>query len=147
MEHFHDARFLHMVDACHEFYADIPWISADEILSQRDPRSWMIVDVRTEAERAVSIIPGAVSLGDYEAQREAFKGDPVLVYCTVGCRSAGVTQTLHEQGVEAYNLWGGVVDWALHGGPFVTQAGMPTYEVHTHGRRWHLLPPPYVAVW
>ena len=45
---------------------------------------------------------------------EDFDGKPVLVYCTVGCRSAGQAQILQEQGVEVYNLWGGVIDWAFH---------------------------------
>jgi rhodanese-related sulfurtransferase len=136
-----------LVTACHSFYAAFPWITAEEFRQQQDERVWHIVDVRTEVERAVSIIPGAISISDYESRINEFAGDPVLIYCTVGCRSAAYAQTLHDQGIEVYNLWGGVVDWALHGGSFATLTGTSTCKVHTHGRRWNLIPAPYIAVW
>jgi sodium/bile acid cotransporter 7 len=105
------------------------------------------VDVRSEAERAVSIIPGSISLEVYRESIDEFRVDPVMVYCTVGCRSAGYAQSFQEQGINAYNLRGGVIDWAHYGGKFATLDGTPTRKVHTHGRRWNLLPATYVAVW
>ena len=116
-------------------------------MTQRNERVWHIVDVRSEAERAVSIIPGSISWDAYRTHLEVYRENPVLVYCTVGCRSAGYVQSLQELNVEVYNLWGGVIEWAQHGGTFTTEAGMPTKKVHTHGRRWDMLPPTYKAVW
>ncbi len=141
------ADYKTLVSSCQEFYTGIRWISTSEFMKLRNERQWHIVDVRTDAERAVSIIPGALSLETYRALHEDFDGQPVLVYCTVGCRSAGQAQILQEQGVEVYNLWGGVIDWAFHNGEFTTLSGAPTREVHTHGKRWNLLPPTHMAVW
>ena len=135
------------VDGCQSLYPDIPWMTAHEFMDMRGERHWVIVDVRTDAERQVSIIPGAMFLADYQQHAAQHKGQPVLVYCTVGCRSASHTDNLRAQGIEAYNLWGGVLDWAAAGGAFTTLTGQPTHAVHTHGRRWDLLPPAYTAVW
>ena len=140
-------RINGFVDSCQSLYPDIRWISTSEFLAYRSERKWQVVDVRTEEERAVSIIPDAISISDYRHHKGEFRGQPVLVYCTAGCRSASHTQILLEQGVEAYNLWGGVVDWAQHGGKFTTLTGTPTRKVHTHGKRWNLLPSTYIAVW
>jgi rhodanese-related sulfurtransferase len=118
-----------------------------EFQEHRSDRVWQIVDVRSQEELAVSIIPGAIPLADYFKRIKEFSRQPALVYCTIGCRSTGHTQILSAQGVEAYNLWGGVVDWARHGGEFRTLDGKPTRNVHTHGKRWNLLPYSYKAVW
>ncbi|MDF1516230.1 MAG: rhodanese-like domain-containing protein, partial [Anaerolineae bacterium] len=97
-----------------------------ECMEMRGERHWVIVDVRSEVEREVSIIPGAIAFAEFQAYADAYLGQPVLVYCTVGCRSATHTHNLREQGVEAYNLWGGVVDWAEYGGKFTTLTGQRT---------------------
>ena len=142
-----DSKFKDMATSCQDFYPGIRWISSQQFMGLRHERVWRIVDVRSPAERAVSIIPGSISLRTYRESIGKYEGEPVMVYCTVGCRSAGHAHTLQEQGIEVYNLWGGVIDWALHGGKFSTVTGAPTREVHTHGKRWNLLPPTYIAVW
>lgn len=134
-------------DSCQSLYPDIRWISTGDFQQYQSTRQWLIVDVRSKEEREVSIIPGAIAISDFRKRFAEFVGKPVLVYCTVGCRSAGHTQALFEQGIDAYNLWGGVIDWARHGGEFSTVTGTPTRRVHTHGKRWNLLPPEYIAVW
>jgi rhodanese-related sulfurtransferase len=140
-------QFQTMVSSCQDFYSGIHWMTTQQFKARQDGRNWCIVDVRSLVERKVSVIPDSISIDEYRENIDVFRGRPVLVYCTVGCRSAGVAQQLHEQGVEVYNLWGGVVDWATHSGEFVTLEGKPTRIVHTHGRRWDLVPPPYIAVW
>ena len=135
------------VDSCQSLYPDIRWISTSEFMEYRSKGEWQIVDVRSNEERDVSIIPTSISLSDYRQHVKAFAGQPVLVYCTVGCRSAGHTQFLLEQGIDAYNLWGGVIDWAQHGGEFTMLSGILTRKVHTHGKRWNLLPATYIPVW
>ena len=56
----------------------------------------------------------------FEMQKTDFKENLILVYCTVGCRSGAYTKKLQKQGFNAFNLYGGVLAWALEGGIFLT---------------------------
>jgi rhodanese-related sulfurtransferase len=147
MKHIGSSAFQTMVVSCQDFYPGIHWIKTRDFMDRPDRSKWIIVDVRTEVERSVSVIPASVSMRAFRERIEHYEGQPVLVYCTVGCRSAGAAQSLQEIGVEVYNLWGGVIDWAREGGDFCTLSGQPTKSVHTHGKRWNLLPSGYKAVW
>ena len=97
------------------------------------PGDAVIVDVRTSAEIAVSVIPGSRALSDDDL-REAFLAEihpgPVVVYCTAGWRSAEFTAELVDAGVQAVNLEGGVCAWALMGGALVDQQGASTQRIH-----------------
>jgi rhodanese-related sulfurtransferase len=65
-----------------------------------------LVDVRTKAEQKVSMIPGAITLHEFESQLKQnpnkWQGDGALVitYCTIGYRSGLEAQRLRE----VYNL-------------------------------------------
>ena len=99
------------------------------------PGDAVIVDVRTAAEIAVSVIPGSRALSDDDL-REAFleeaQSGPVVVYCTAGWRSAEFTAELVEAGVQAVNLEGGLCAWALVGGALVDQKGAQTQRIHAY---------------
>jgi rhodanese-related sulfurtransferase len=97
-------------------------------------------------ERSVSIIPGARSKEEFETHLDEHAGRHILVYCTAGCRSGAYAKELRERGLNAFNLRGGVLDWALSGGPSVKPDGEPTRRVHVHGQRWNVLPPGYQVV-
>ena len=104
----------------------------------------VLLDARAPAEYAVSHLPGArrvdpdasvqdlaAVLADVDRQR------PVVVYCSVGVRSAGVARRLREAGfARVENLEGSVFAWANEGRPLVTASGAPAETVH-----------PYDAVW
>ena len=105
-------------------------------------------DVRGQRERDVSTISGAVDLPTWREQWEAGDRRPVVVYCTIGVRSARVTRELREEGVEAFNLAGGILAWAHSGGEVIDPVhGAPTRRVHVYGRRWSLLPDSFQGVW
>lgn len=76
-----------------------------------------IVDVRTEAEWAGGIIPGAVKMNYYDTDfvekvKTLDKTKPVFVYCKAGGRSAGAMGKMKKLGfVEIYNLNGGITAW------------------------------------
>ncbi|MGD9002689.1 MAG: rhodanese-like domain-containing protein [Anaerolineae bacterium] len=131
---------------CHQIHAEVPWLSPAEFLERSREERWTIVDVRTAPERAVSIIPGAVSKEEFEARLDEHAKSKVLVYCTAGCRSGAYAEALRQRGVNAFNLRGGVLAWALNGGSFATFDGKSTRQVHVHGERWDVLPPGYEAV-
>ena len=103
----------------------------------------VLLDARTAEEYAVSHLPGARrvapdataaeladALADVDRQR------PVVVYCAVGVRSAGVARRLRDAGFgHVENLEGSIFRWANEGRPLVRE-GRSVREVH-----------PYDAVW
>jgi rhodanese-related sulfurtransferase len=140
-------RFELLADECRKQYPDVSWITLSDFLSRDDRDEWIILDVRSPEERAVSLIPGALSADVFEEFSSSYVNKNILVYCTVGCRSAQYAVKLRDRGFKVYDLWGGVLAWALHGKTFVDTDGRPTRKVHVFGSRWNLLPDNYEAVW
>ncbi len=95
------------------------WLSdaAEEVL---------LIDVRTPAETAQGILPGACAVPMHlvplkmEAWREQKK---IVVYCRTGARSAQVCAFLQQHGFDqAVNLRGGIVSWHRQGLPIDSPA-------------------------
>jgi len=82
-----------------------------------------LLDVRTPGEFQQARLEGARLIPiDQLVSRitELPKGQPILVYCAVGSRSAQVVNYLARQGYpEVYNLYGGIYSWAEKGYPIV----------------------------
>ncbi len=78
-----------------------------------------LIDVRSPAEFAQGIIPGAVNIPLHlvPMQLEQFKQDkPVVIYCRSGARSAQACAFLGAQGIDGtLNLRGGIIAWAQGG--------------------------------
>ncbi|WP_412060610.1 rhodanese-like domain-containing protein [Rubrivirga sp. IMCC45206] len=121
-------------------FSDVPTVSTDTLAARlATDDAPLVLDARTPAEYAVSHLPGAVRV-DPGASPEALadvvgEAERVVVYCSVGVRSAAVAERLRQQGVEAANLDGSIFRWAGEGRP-VVRDGAPVREVH-----------PYDAVW
>lgn len=104
----------------------------------------LLLDAREREEYAVSHLRGALHV-DPDASAEALTAAlsedldparPVVVYCSVGYRSARVTDRLRAAGVrDVRNLEGSIFRWANEGRP-VVRDGVPVRTVH-----------PYDAVW
>ncbi|MEW5823575.1 MAG: rhodanese-like domain-containing protein [Pseudomonadota bacterium] len=81
----------------------------------------LLVDVRTPAETAQGIIPGArlLPLHLVPMNVEAFRGAPrIVVCCHSGARSAQACYFLAQQGISSvYNLGGGMISWMGSGLP------------------------------
>jgi sodium/bile acid cotransporter 7 len=128
----------------------VPEVDAGTLLQKyQNPRNLVIVDVRTEAERAVSVIKGAVTKEQYEADVNGeYVGKKIVAYCTIGYRSGKYVETLiKDKGVDAYNLRGSILAWTHAGGPLETADGTPTNVVHTWGKAWALPRRDHVAVY
>ena len=116
---------------------DVPQTEADAALAG-DP---LILDVRTEAEFAVSHLDGAVridpdaSAADVLAAHPDAAGRPVLLYCSVGWRSSLLADRLRRAGLDARNLRGGVFRWRNEERPLVRD-GTPTGDVHPYDETW-----------
>jgi sodium/bile acid cotransporter 7 len=104
----------------------------------------VLVDVRTDEERAVSTLPGAVPASRVEADPDAYRGQRLVAYCTIGLRS-GEWAEAHGD-LDVLNLRGSVLAWTHTGRPLAGPDG-PTKRVHVYGRAWDLVRGDYEAVW
>lgn len=112
----------------------------------RPPESdFVVVDVRSEQEVAVSVIPGAITKAAYQKDAAKYRGKLVIPYCTVGGRSGAFAKQLAAQGVRVKNYDGSILKWIEAGLPLVTLDGKPTQRVHTHSDRYRV-PPAYEQV-
>ena len=127
-----------------------PDISANQILNlqkdQAGKRKFVIVDVRTAAESNVSIIPGAITVAEFEKNVRQYQGRTVITYCTVGVRSGNYANKLKQQGWEAFNYRGSILDWCKNKLPLTTRTGETTRRVHIYSR-WYSVPSEYAAIY
>ncbi len=128
----------------------VPEVAAADLRGRRS--SYMLVDVRTPAEQAVSRIPGAVLAGEAdpasfpEVQAALRDGRSLVLYCTGGYRSARTAASLRERGVSALNLHGGIIAYANGGGELVNDSGL-TNRVHGYNSIFaRYVKPPNIGV-
>lgn len=90
-------------------------ITIDELKSEiLDANPVNIVDVRTDEETAMGIIPGAktIPMNEIPENLNQFnENDTYYIICKVGGRSAQVVQYLEQNGVNAVNVEGGMDAW------------------------------------
>lgn len=125
---------------------DVKEIQVEEILNSGSEQ-YVMIDVRPEAERAVSVIPGAVSIEEFERDSESFADKKLVAYCTAGYRSGVYARKKSVDGPTILNLRGGVLSWCEHEQPLSDTDGKPTHRVHVYGRMWNLVSKPYEGVW
>ena len=112
-------------------------------------RQAYLVDVRSVAEREVSMVEGALSRDEFEALDLDDKSE-VIVYCTIGYRSGKYACSLKRKGLKAYNAQG-IVPFShdpscklvkkLRG-----KGDEPTNKIHVYGPAWDLAGPGYETV-
>jgi rhodanese-related sulfurtransferase len=100
----------------------------------------LLLDVREEQEYAVSHLPGAHrAQSDAVAQLRqlgAMEETPIVVYCSVGYRSALMAQKLQKAGfTNVRNLEGSIFAWANEGRPLVNSNGA-TSGAHPFNALW-----------
>jgi rhodanese-related sulfurtransferase len=85
-----------------------------------------LIDVRQPYEHEAGRISGdrLIELGQLTAQAETIERDrPVIFYCRTGSRSAMATSAFRGAGYDAYNMAGGLKDWAADGLPLEPDGG------------------------
>jgi len=129
-----------------ESFPTVPTISTAELADQLEQPSAppVLVDAREPEEFALSHLPNA-----YQAQTIAevvqagiTRDMPVVVYCSIGYRSARFARSLNEVGYQATNLEGSIFEWANEGRPLVTNRNgqvVSTDKVHPYDTLWGLL--------
>lgn len=109
-------------------------------LETADAKLPLILDARDAAEYAVSHLPGAVRINSDappgNLPPDLPKDAPVVVYCSVGYRSAALAQRLQEAGyTNVRNLDGSIFQWANEGRPLV-RGKQRVQEVHPYDENW-----------
>jgi molybdopterin/thiamine biosynthesis adenylyltransferase/rhodanese-related sulfurtransferase len=105
----------------------------------------VLIDVRTDRERATSYIPGSVHLpmADVETRLAEVAPDPnrpVITYCATGSRSRRILPAMAELGYEnAVSMAGGIVAWQALGYPTESPSALDDEKLARYSR--HLLIP------
>lgn len=124
-------------------YGDIPTVTTDQLathLADSSRQTPLLLDARSEEEYAVSHLPTARRVDPDAArgsQLDSVSTDtPIVVYCSVGYRSARVTKALRDQGfTNVANLKGSIFRWANEGRP-VVRGDERVSEVHPYDQVW-----------
>ena len=79
----------------------------------------VLLDIRSDAEVRQGVLPKAEHLPMHLIplkMQDLPKDKDVVLYCRSGARSYHACAFLAQQGIDnAYNLRGGIIDWARHG--------------------------------
>jgi rhodanese-related sulfurtransferase len=120
-------------------FPEVPDIAAAEAIRLLGQPDITFVDVREPREQQVSMIPGALSQRDFLARIDRFRGQTIIVYCTIGYRSGKLALKLRQKGLDVINLKAGLLGW-VHAGGVVVQNGREVKQIHVYGRKWDLAP-------
>lgn len=124
-------------------YPETPAITTDSLatrLADSTAARPLLLDARSPEEYAVSHLPEAHRIDPeaetYPALDSLAADTPIVVYCSVGYRSAGVVQRLRDAGfTDVSNLRGSIFRWANEGRP-VVRDGQAIRHVHPYDATW-----------
>ena len=124
-------------------YPDVDTLTTGQLatwLAEADTVHPILLDVRQLDEYSVSHLAGAKHSPAFTAAVVALAAaaldTPIVTYCSVGYRSAGVAQQLQEHGyTRVLNLRGSLFQWANEGRMMVDANG-PARLVHPYGDPW-----------
>jgi rhodanese-related sulfurtransferase len=125
-------------------FPNAPTITTQELadlLKNGDDFSPIVIDARKNEEFEVSHLPNAYHARDIATVQNLgiALDQPMVVYCSIGYRSARLVEKLREAGFSAAkNLEGSIFQWANEGRP-VVQNGEVVEEVHPYNKTWGLL--------
>jgi rhodanese-related sulfurtransferase len=121
-------------------YPEVASISTQELAKLTNV---VLLDTRAPDEYKASHLPNAERFDESNsvAMRDLFaklpKNSPIVVYCSVGVRSAAVARRLTAQGyTQVRNLRGSAFMWANEGRPL---EGQSAPKVHPFNSRWGAL--------
>lgn len=101
-------------------------------------QAFLLLDVRDEEEFQVSHLPGAIHITE-PGELSLPLDTQIIVYCSVGLRSAHFVQQLMKRGyTNVYNLRGSIFEWANKGYPLVAHQ-RPSQYVHPYNEKWGIL--------
>lgn len=123
-------------------FSGVRWIDTRTLAEWMAPppaKRLVLLDVRTEDEFATSQLRGARRVDPQARSLDALQipeDATVVVYCSLGYRSAALAEKLSASGVdEVYNLEGGIFAWANEGRP-IYEAQSLAQQVHPYDQLW-----------
>ncbi|MGI8595410.1 MAG: rhodanese-like domain-containing protein [Solirubrobacteraceae bacterium] len=102
-------------------------LAPERVAELVDDDGWQIIDVREAYEREAGHIGGTrhVELERLASEAETIdKERPVVFYCRLGARSGMAAQAFRRSGWDAYNMHGGIAEWAQKGLPLAPEGGV-----------------------
>lgn len=125
-----------------------------ETLTKESRDLVLLLDARAPEEFSLSHLPHAVHCRNANEAKGYFEKSTlspeaiVVVYDSIGFRSAELAEAMKENGVGAVvYLEGGIFQWANEGLPLVDADGQPTTKVHPYNKLWgRLLKPVATSV-
>ena len=78
-----------------------------------------------KVDTAVSTLPGAMTLTEFEARIQREQPDQIVAFCTLGVRSGAWVDGMRGKGFMAVNLEGGILGWTHQGGLLVDRGTRP----------------------
>lgn len=136
-----------VVEQVRREFPDVPRLTVEELDARlAESQDVLLIDTRSAEEFAVSHLQGAVHAETAAEVRQvlaaADPSRPVVLYCSVGYRSARLAQELADEGIpaatghgEVMNLEGSIFAWANSGRP-VYRDGREVTKVHPYDARW-----------
>lgn len=121
------------IDKKYPTVASISTQSLKEKIEQHQPLT--IIDVRQAEEFSVSHLPEAINVSDARKIDLPFD-TTIIVYCSVGLRSARFAEKITERGyTNVYNLHGSIFEWADKGYP-LRRGEQSVSVVHPYNKKW-----------
>ncbi len=116
-----------------------PTVKSIDIISLKTSldqgKDFTLIDVREEEEYAISHLPAAINIQNATAVYYP-KNTPIIVYCSVGVRSAEFAEQLDELGfTSVLNLRGSIFAWGNTGYPLV-RGSTAVSAVHPYNKKW-----------
>lgn len=127
-------------------FREIKQLSTEDLatwLTDNSGQKPLLLDARTQEEYEVSHLMNAQlassNLEDLTKITEINLATPIVVYCSVGYRSAAIARRLQSQGYKnVFNLNGSIFQW-VNEGRLVYRAGKPVNKVHSYQKFWQYL--------
>ncbi len=129
-------------------FREIQQLSTEDLaawLQKEGGQKPLLLDARTKEEYEVSQLQNAQlapnNLEDLVKQKEINFATPIVVYCSVGYRSAAMARRLQSLGYQnVFNLRGSIFQW-VNENRLVYRGEKPVNKVHSYRRFWQYLLP------
>lgn len=106
------AKLRALMEVNRKAFPKVTEITAEALQAKLNNESVVLVDVRPEAERSISVIPGAISAAEFEENPSKYQGSVVACYCTVVTAAAPTRKSGVSRGPRSSTLtaafWRGV---------------------------------------
>ncbi|MEL7074969.1 MAG: rhodanese-like domain-containing protein [Cyanobacteria bacterium J06648_1] len=126
-------------------FPEIQQLSTQDLAAwlEKDKLKPLLLDARTEQEYQVSHLQDAQlasrKLKNLIDRREVNSATPIVVYCSVGYRSAKIVRQLQSRGYsKAFNLSGSIFQW-VNENRLVYQKNQPVKMIHPYQKFWQYL--------